>query len=311
MKNLIVLLLMLGAVQGFAADGGSMPVQSQPPSPRPKLVKVGDDYFLDMQDGRVAGFFQMIGKVVRTGIGLRQIENTCDFAQELSECGLELDVALRGFSLRWVKHADATKLNSVVILHTVDNEKMPVAIPLEETQNAIYWYTTLKDKTYASAFNKADRLICNNFAWAKNIPVTNARLKIHTWSSEVMFPSSETGTNENQTASTSFDVVLKTIDTKTLEFESFGQEKSFIAGIPPYLSGQVANLTFADKNKQICQVSFESSQEDNGKLQNDPDFLKLDPKTMRPLRKATAITNSMFYNSILGALGPYSKAEFE
>jgi hypothetical protein len=310
MKNLLVILMMLGAVQGFAADGGSMPVESQP-KPRPKLVKVGDDYFLDMQDGRVAGFFQMIGKVVHTSIGLRQIENTCDFGQELSECGLEIDVALRGFSLRWVKHADATKLNSVVILHTVDNDNMPVATPLEETQNAIYWYSTLKDKTYASAFTKADRLVCNNFAWAKNIPVTNARLKIETWSAEFMFPSSETGVNENQTTSTAFDVVLKTIDTKTLEFESFGHDKSFVAGTPPYFSSQVANLTFADKNKQICQVSFESSQEDSGKLQNDPDFLKLDPKTMRPLRKATAITNSSFHSSILIAMRQYSKAEFE
>lgn len=283
---------MLGAFQTWAADGGSVPV-AQTPKLAPKLVKINGDYFIDMQDGRVAGFFQMIGKVVRTSLGMRQIENTCDFGQALTECELELDIAAKGFSLRWVKHPDANKLNAVVQTYTITPNGPDNKQALEDSGQFMLWYLTFRDPAYAKSF-KPDRFKCKNFSWAQDIPVKNGRLTLESWSGEAMFETPDTKMNENQSVSTAFDVTLKSIDKSTLEIESVGSAKNFVNSFPPYFATQVANITFIDKKNRQCQVSFESSLDAILQMARDPVLQQLDPATQRPMKDASAIQQTSF-----------------
>lgn len=308
MKNLIVLLMMLGAVQGFAADGGSVPI-APAEKPKPQLVKVGDNYFLDIKDGRVAAITQTIGKTVRTFVGLRQIENTCDYDQILSNCRLQVDLATRTFKVEWVKHPDAGKIGQVVTTYYPNSDGTRVGeSKLIDESGFVTWYETLTDTTYSGKF-KPDQLICDNFAWAKDIPVLNARMKIDAWATEAMFETNETRMNENQSVSAAYDVILKKTNATTFDFEKVGPSLGF-GNLPPYFATQVASLTFSDKNKKQCQVSFEASIEDVIKELSKPDFKVLDPSTRSGLRTGTPIKGSIIMFYLRSTLGPHPP-EFE
>ncbi|MNK98791.1 hypothetical protein D3C87_1191640 [compost metagenome] len=300
--------MMLGAVQGFAADGGSMPV-NPPAKPTPLLVKVGDDYFIDFKDGRVAAITQTIGKAVRTFVGLRQIENTCDYNQVLSNCRLQVDLATRTLKVEWAKHPDPSKIGQVVTNYYQNSDGTRVGeTKLIDENGFVTWYETLTDKTYAGKF-QPDQLICDNFAWAKDIPVLNARMKIDAWATEAMFETNETKMNENQSVSAAYDVILKKTNATTFDFEKIGPSQGF-GTLPPYFATQVASLTFIDKNKKQCQVSFEASIENVIKELSKSEFKALDPSTRTGLRTGTPLTNSIliFYLRNISGTNP---SEFE
>jgi hypothetical protein len=308
MKNLLVLFMMLGAVHSFAADGGSMPV-NPPPKPKPQLVKVGDDYFLDLKDGRVAAITQTIGKVVRTYVGLRQIENTCDYEQILANCRLQIDLATRTFKIEWAQHPDASKIGTVVTSYYKNADGTRVGEnKLMDENSFVTWYETLTDTTYAEKF-KPDQLICDNFDWAKDIPVLNARMKIDAWATESMFETNETKMNENQSVAVAYDVILKKTNATTFDFEKIGPSKMF-GNLPPYFATQVASLTFVDKNKKQCQVSFEASIEDILKNLRAEEFKNLDPSTRKGLRSGAPLQNTGITFSLRNILGNYTP-EFE
>jgi hypothetical protein len=300
--------MMLGAVQGFAADGGSMPV-NPPPKPKPQLVKVGDDYFLDTKDGRVAALTQTIGKVVRTYVGLRQIENTCDYEQILANCRLQVDLATRTLKMEWAQHPDASKIGSLVTTFYKNTDGTRIGEnKLIDENGFVTWYETLGDTTYSNKF-KPDQLICDNFDWAKDIPVLNARMKIDAWATEAMFETNETKMNENQSVSVAYDVLLKKTDATTFDFEKIGPSKMF-GNLPPYFATQVATLTFVDKNKKQCQVSFEASIEDILKQLTSSEFKTLDPATRKGLRSSAPVQNTVIMFSLRTILGP-NPPEFE
>ena len=63
MKIALSAFILLWSFAGWTADGGAMNVEKKQTEPaKPSVVKSGNDYFIDFKDGRIAGFFQEVGK---------------------------------------------------------------------------------------------------------------------------------------------------------------------------------------------------------------------------------------------------------
>jgi len=80
----------------------------------PQMVYVGGAPYVDFGDGRKAVVSHGLGKINHGAMGLRQIENTCDPGQVLSNCRIQLDFASHIVSLRWADHTDKSKIGAIV-----------------------------------------------------------------------------------------------------------------------------------------------------------------------------------------------------
>ena len=294
MKTILCAFILMWSVVGFAADGGSLPVQQKPQEPeKPSLVKNGGDYFIDFKDGRVAGFFQQIGKPSRTYLKLRQIENTCDFGQVLAQCRFHMDITSRDLALRWVKHPEAAKIGEVVIALT-DFSDGPKEEPIEQKADLFTWYTSRRENIYQTRMRR-DRIVCDRLDWAKDLKQVDGKYIVHSWSSEAMTETTETGISENQTNSTVFDVRLNKLDETSFEVTGFGREGSAFSTGTPFLSNQVSTLNFLDKNNNSCMVSFESSVEELLKVFRSEKFAVTDPATRQSIKNTATIQSSALY----------------
>lgn len=307
-KFSLILLLCFFGISVQAADGNGLSVA---PQKKPaQLVKVGADTFVDFQDGRVAGFFQAIGKPTRTSVGLNQTENTCDYQQIMSTCRMEIDFAALQTSVRWVKHPNPEKIGQIVNWLNRSQNNEAKKEPISQEFSFYFWYNTALDSTYQSKF-AADRLICDNLDWARDISMTNARIKIESWSTEAMRSTAETKVNENQSISNVYNVVLNKLDANTLQFESFGPAKSQ-GIIPPHIAEQVTSIAFRKQNGESCQVSFTSSLEKIVKVIGDPNFKQIDTTTLSALRDTSQIKIGNFTYLIRSVLDPNNtNVEFE
>lgn len=290
MKNTVLFIMLMLPVHLYANDMKSIPIMPGV-EPLAKMSVRSGQLFLNFYDGREASLFQEIGVIKRVKLGMRQIENTCDHDQALSNCYLEADLGSKKISLQWTKNPDSQKLGKSVVLKS-SYSSMPNEV-LEEERN-IFWYDQFSDPSYRSLL-KPDRFVCDNMEWAKNIAENDSRIRIESWGGEFMLQTPETKVNENQTISGVFNVVLKKIGQNALEFEKFGAAKGGI-GLPPYISTQVANLTFKDKSGQQCQVAFEASIEQVVQEIGQEDFRKIDPSTKKPVLNPRVLLNtSMHY----------------
>jgi hypothetical protein len=309
MKYFLLGLLLIATPYSYAADGGSVSVETPAASHKAVLIKSGKETYLDFQDGRVAGFFQEIGKVIRLKLPLRQIENTCDFQQILSNCYLELDLAPRHVSVEWVRHSEPSKIGQIITRKKTQNDVVSQDEVVDNT-NAFAWFTVQKEPKYAALF-KTDRLVCDSFAWAKNIPLISSRMNIESWTTELMLENRETKANENQSDGGVFNMVLKKIDDHTFELEKFGRTKSIVPALPPHISPQVTSLNFIDKNKQQCQVSFETSFEELTKTISSPEFNKTDRATRSAVQDPRALMSSDLYYAVIFAISNESSGDFQ
>ncbi len=291
MKIILSLIILTWSWAGWAADGGSMPVNQQTPKKAPQIISKPEGYFLDFGDGRVAGMFQEIGKVERTFIGLRQIENTCDYEQVLTTCKYELDIAVQDLSVRWVYHPDQNKIGSIVTTsQNIGNS--PKDTPIEQKRGILTWYDAKRENFYSNRLKK-DRLVCAKMDWAKNLTLINGHYIINSWANESMLGNSITGMNENQSVGVVFDVQLKKVNEKTFEVAAVGREGGVFDTPNPFLASQVATLNFLDKDNRSCMVSFEASVDAAISVFRKEGFDVVDPQTRGPLRRGSSIKNSL------------------
>jgi hypothetical protein len=241
------------------------------------LVDVGGSQYLDFQDGRKALLTHALAKVVRVPIHLRQIENTCDPGQVLARCDLNLDFAMQHQYLRWTTHPDAAKIGKVVQAKYKGDSNL---ITLEDEFQSYFWFNTLTNPQWAGRF-QPDMLSCDNYLWTAQMPKSGENLLIQSWTSEIMLPNPETGVNENQTFSGSFNVELA-VTPAGLRIAKLGPSHQ-VEGSPPYVSAQVSNLTFEGPAHQQCQISFEADIQDLRKIFLDPTVRVADPTTEVPL----------------------------
>jgi hypothetical protein len=311
MKRAVLASLLVPFVFGLTAkavDGGAVPVPQVPGAnqpaakPKPKLMQKDSQYFVDFQDGRIARFTQAIGHVQGVDLGMNQIENTCDTAQILSSCTLKMDMAAMALYLMWVKHPNPAKIGQILKIKPNGATEPRV---LADEGRIMMWFDTISKKGWASFF-KPDQIVCDNLNWIQSIPQQNDSLKIQSWSGEIMNGNIETGVDENQAFSNAFDVVLKKVNDKTLQFVSVGPTKAIPGFGAPYISSQVSALTFLDKDQKQCQLAFQFNIQKFLKAFGDAEFKKIDPATERPLTNPSSLSLSQITYEVRNLMTPYS-----
>ena len=272
----------------FSVAQSATPTPATSPTPitmkAPKIVQVGKSVEFEFEDGRAISIHQAIGKKIRSNLGMKQIENTCQPDQQMAVCQIRLDIANYGQYGRWSKNPDPAKIGQVVeyVFNSQGQE-----IPAQKFQNEgslYFWFMTLTNTEFAGQF-QADEIVCDNLQWLDIIPHQNDVYHVASWTGEQMGFTPEVQATENQTSSGAFKVELQKVDDKTVRFLRTGLYRS--AGLPPYLSTQTLSL-MVPKAGGLCQLTFEIDLQNIAKDVTDPEFQKIDPSTQTTISNYTS-----------------------